>query len=131
VTCIFHVSPVLSCAVADVPVVMMLRGREFGVDSGWGGCSILSAGALACGVPRACMLKFGRAGAEDGCVQDYQEVGLIVIKAAKSLMTVRSAKGRRKRMRVWLTRRDPSGVAYTSLVDPGRPCLSLRLDERL
>lgn len=33
VTCAFHVSPDLSAAVAVVPVVMILSGREFGDDS--------------------------------------------------------------------------------------------------
>jgi hypothetical protein len=46
-TFIIHVSPVLSCAVAEVPVVMILSGRELGDDSVGGGCSILTIGALA------------------------------------------------------------------------------------
>jgi hypothetical protein len=43
-TDIFHVSPVLSFAVAVVPVVIMLSGREFGDESVTGGWSILSGG---------------------------------------------------------------------------------------
>jgi hypothetical protein len=46
-TFIFHVSPDLSCAVAEVPVVMILCGRELGSDWVGGGCSILSIGAIA------------------------------------------------------------------------------------
>lgn len=42
-TLVFHVSPVLSCAVAEVPLVMTLSGRDCASDS-VGGCSILSVG---------------------------------------------------------------------------------------
>lgn len=42
-TFIFHVFPDLSCAVAEVPVVITLSGRECCCDS-VGGCSILTVG---------------------------------------------------------------------------------------
>jgi hypothetical protein len=68
-TFIFHVSPVLSCAVAVVPVVMILSGRELGAV---GGCSILTVCALASDVPRVCMRGAGSLtiGAIR-CVRDY------------------------------------------------------------
>jgi len=91
-TFIFHVFPDLSCAVAEVPVVMILSGLECcGVS--FGGCSILTVGALAlctvvCADIAVAMLQAVFFEVR-GCVQDCNEDGSGGYKAAKSLMTPR------------------------------------------